>query len=346
MDKPVVALLAWYASSRRVFSWREDRSPYKVAVSEIMLQQTRIATVVPKFDAFVKAFPSWGDLASANPDDVAKLWEGLGYYSRARNLQKSSQIITTQFGGEIPQKADEIAKLPGFGPYTSASIASLCFGEKTPAIDGNVLRVSARFLGLGLSYDDPKLKADARSLLLGWMEDGHPGEINEATMELGETICLPNGAPDCSACPFASCCKAHQKGIEEKYPLPKKKTKVVPLPYTVLVFRCQDEIALELREPGHLLAGLYAFPMMEGHLNESELDDTLQDMAISQIQPLGNKTFHFTHRTWDMVAYEIELKKKTDLYRFYPLEEVRNQLALPTAHRFAFNAVCQNVSKG
>ena len=339
MDSPAVRLLAWYASKRRVFSWREDRSPYKVAVSEIMLQQTRISTVIPRYDAFMKRFPSWQDLASASPEEVAKLWEGLGYYSRARNLQKAAQIIVHEKEGKMPQKASEISKLPGFGPYTSAAIASLCFGEKTPSIDGNVLRVCARYQGHSLSYDDSHLRKEADLFLRHLMEEGDPGLLNEATMELGETICLPTGMPNCDACPFALDCKAHQEGNETAIPLPKKKAKVQTEKYTVLVFSYQDEIALEKRPEKGLLAGLYAFPMKEGYLEKEQLKSALSDFEVVNILPLGQSRFHFTHRTWDMVAYQIQLKKKTDLYRFYSYEEIRNELALPTAHRFAFDSV-------
>ena len=206
-------IVAWYAGSRRVLPWREDRSPYQVWVSEIMLQQTRIEAVIPYYHRFLAALPTVADLAAVEDEKLMKLWEGLGYYSRARNLKKAAQRILSDFGGELPATAAELKSLPGIGDYTAGAIASIAFGQPEPAVDGNVLRVMTRLLAWDADVASPKTKAEMIRLLRQHYPGGEAaGLLTEGIMELGETLCSPNGEARCELCPVRRFCRARLSG--------------------------------------------------------------------------------------------------------------------------------------
>ena len=325
----VESLLGWYSQNKRLLPWRKDKDPYHVSVSETMLQQTRIATVIPRYEAFLKAFPSWEDLARADLDRVLKTWEGLGYYSRAKNLHASAKTISTQFGVKFPQKAEEIAKLPGFGEYISAAVASICFGEKAVALDGNLSRVYARLEAVALSPSDTNLRKGAKAFFASFMDYGYPGDINEALMEVGERICLPSGKPLCEACPLSRHCKAYRKGNPIGYPLPKEKAKRDVIKLTVLLLAYQGKYVLEKRSGG-LLSSLYGYPTLEGHKSQEEVGRLYQ----GRISPLGKGRFLFTHKEWDMVGYRVDLDELVEGKTFYSKDEIEKELSLPTAFAF------------
>ena len=240
-------LLEWFRENRRPLPWREDREPYHVWVSEIMLQQTRIEAVMRYYTDFMAVLPDIRSLSEIPEEQLLKLWEGLGYYSRARNLQKAAKAVTEQYGGVFPDTYDAIIKLPGIGEYTAGAIASICFNEKTPAVDGNVLRVLARVTGDARNVLDPATKKDFTAGLKQIMPET-PGEFNEALMELGELVCLPNGAPVCDRCPLRDRCAALRDGLTETLPVREKKTKRRQEEKTVLVIEDgEDRIAIEKR---------------------------------------------------------------------------------------------------
>ena len=203
-----IPLLQWFSEHARVLPWRSDPTPYHVWVSEIMLQQTRVAAVLDYYRRFMEALPAVADLAAVEEERLMKLWQGLGYYNRARNLQKAARQVMTEFGGAFPRTYEEIRSLAGVGDYTAGAIASIAFGIPVPAVDGNVLRVLARVLGDERDIGRQSTKDWARAALLDIIPAGQPGNFNQAMMELGATVCLPNGAPLCGQCPAAPFCEA------------------------------------------------------------------------------------------------------------------------------------------
>lgn len=253
-------LLRWYDENRRVLPWREEVSAYRTWVSEIMLQQTRVAAVLPYFERFMAAFPDVAALAAAEPDRLMKLWEGLGYYSRARNLQKAAKIVTEQYGGQFPRTYDGLCALPGIGDYTAGAILSIAFGQAVPAVDGNVLRVAARITGSGFDILDAKNRRTFRAWMAAAMSRERPGEYNQALMDLGATVCTPGGEPLCDACPARDFCRAHQTGRERQLPVraPKKARRREEKTVFLLVRECCA--ALRRRPEEGLLAGLWEYP--------------------------------------------------------------------------------------
>ena len=204
-------LLAWYDEAKRILPWRGTKDPYNIWVSEIMLQQTRVEAVKPYYDRFLQALPTVRDLAGAEESYLLKLWEGLGYYNRVRNMQKAAQILVERYGGEMPADAKEILALPGIGSYTMGAIASIAFQIPLPAVDGNVLRILTRLYGDDSDILDPRFKKKTEEALVRIMPKDRPGDVNQAMMELGATVCLPNGMPKCESCPWQDRCVARKE---------------------------------------------------------------------------------------------------------------------------------------
>jgi len=253
-------LLPWFAENRRSMPWRSNRTPYRVWISELMLQQTRVDQVIPYFNRFMKRFPSLKKLAEASQEDVLKMWEGLGYYSRARNLHKAARIIVSDFNGRFPDTADKIQKLPGIGSYTTAAIGSLAFNLDLAVLDGNVIRVLSRLL----AYTKDPRSAAAKKELQQWANDllviGRAGDFNESMMELGATVCLPKN-PDCGQCPLARVCTANASGRPTDYPVkaPKKKVPHIVVGAAVIT-NSRGEILIAQRRTEDMLGGLWEFP--------------------------------------------------------------------------------------
>ena len=258
------ALLAWYRANKREMPWRGHPDPYAVWVSEIMLQQTQVETVRPYFARFLAAFPTLAALAAAEDDPLLKAWEGLGYYSRVRNLRKAAQLVMAEHGGSLPRSAAALEKLPGIGPYTAAAIASICFGEAAPVVDGNVIRVFARH---NLLPDDFSALAPRRALAV-WLTplivaSGASGDFNQAMMELGALVCSPH-RPQCAICPLRHSCRAAAEGRQSDFPRPSPKKPLPTRREQVLLLRNTEGALLLCRHPGtRLLAGFWELPALE-----------------------------------------------------------------------------------
>ena len=309
-------LLIWYDKNRRILPWREDPTPYRVWVSEVMLQQTRVEAVKPYFERFMKALPDISTLAEAPEEELLKLWEGLGYYNRVRNLQLAARQIMDDYGGRMPDSYEELLKLKGVGGYTAGAIASIAYKRAVPAVDGNVLRVTARLLKDSRSTGDPKLKACVEQRLMDILPIDRPGDFNQALMELGACVCIPNGEPLCGSCPLKSLCMAHMDGVETQYPkkVSKKPRKVEEK--TVLVIRDKNRTAIRKRPEKGLLAGMYEFPTMAGFCSANDVVAYLAEAGIKvlRIQPLEDAKHVFTHREWHMKGYMIRVDELEPLF--------------------------------
>lgn len=298
-------LLAWYDRSGRTLPWRSVVTPYRTWVSEIMLQQTRVSAVIPYFERFMTELPDIAALADVPEERLLKLWEGLGYYSRARNLQKAAKVVVSDLGGELPKTCAALKTLPGIGDYTAAAIASINFGEPVAAVDGNLLRVAARVSGCADDIMDAKVRKQFTAHLNEAIDPARPGAYNQAMMDLGATVCLPNGAPKCGACPARAICAAYRNGLTEVLPVrAKKKARKIEERTVLLLFR-DGKIALRKRPDTGLLASLWEFPSVPGSLDEAGVTLALAQMGLSAqtVEPAGSAKHIFTHIEWDMKGY-------------------------------------------
>ena len=304
-------LLAWYDLNARILPWRENAAPYRVWISEVMLQQTRVEAVKSYFERFMKALPTIQALAEIEDDSLLKLWEGLGYYSRARNIKKTAKIVVEQYGGKFPSNYDDLLKLPGIGSYTAGAISSIAFGNSVPAVDGNVLRVISRVLASEEDITNQSVKKKVEDELRATMPQFRAGAFNQALMEIGAMVCVPNGMAKCEICPLNQMCKANILGIVMDLP---KKTPKKPRTIeekTVLVIKSADKVALRKRDNKGILAGLYEFPNVEGHLSEKEVLLLVKQMSLSaiRIQKLEPSKHIFTHKEWHMIGYVIKVEE-------------------------------------
>lgn len=296
-------LLDWYNQSRRHLPWREDPQPYYILVSEFMLQQTRMDTVLPYFDRFITALPTLDALATASEETLLKLWEGLGYYRRVRNLARTARIIQEEHNGIIPSDPTVLRSLPGIGDYIAGAIASTAYQVRVSAIDGNVIRILTRLTCNSSDVTKAVTRKQLQGDLLERLPADRVGDFNQALMELGALICLPNGEPLCGACPVSADCCAYQRGRVLDFPVKPKKSTVPTEKKTVLVVRSQDHFAVEQFEPG-LLEGLWRFPMLEGHVELSDVTDRYPGAIVS---PLPASRHMFSHKIWDMIGYLVRL---------------------------------------
>ncbi|WP_409967067.1 A/G-specific adenine glycosylase [Bengtsoniella intestinalis] len=304
-------LLAWYRQNARDLPWRHTQDPYAIWVSEIMLQQTRVAAVLGYYARFLTALPTVADLAAMDEDKLMKLWQGLGYYSRARNLQKAAQTVMADHGGQFPQSVEGLKALAGIGDYTAGAIGSAAFGLQTAAVDGNVLRVVSRLLDCHHDITLPATKKE----FTAWIEEQLPPagddmrQFNQAVMELGATLCGPNAAPQCAGCPLQGQCLAHSRGTAEKLPVKAPKKPRRKEERTVFVLTCNGKVLLRKRPATGLLAKLWEFPNVEGHMDETAVAQQLQSWGITPVQwqKRLTATHIFTHVEWDMVGYCVEV---------------------------------------
>lgn len=327
-------LLSWYESHARVLPWREDPKPYRVWISEIMLQQTRVEAVKPYFSRFMEAFPDVETLANADEERLLKAWEGLGYYNRARNLKRAAQMIMDCYGGQIPSSYEELLKLPGIGSYTAGAIASIAYGIRVPAVDGNVLRVLSRVLASREDILKASVKKKMEEELIETMPDGRAGGFNQGLMEIGAVVCVPNGQPKCRECPLYSLCLARKQGLLDSIPYkaPKKKRRIEER--TILLLESGQEIAIEKRPDKGLLASLYQFPNLEGHVNEEQIRSLLGKLGadIIKITAAGESRHIFSHVEWHMKGYRIFLKGAIpNVYLFVDKQEILTKYPLPNA---------------
>lgn len=331
-------LLAWYDENRRILPWREKPEPYRVWVSEIMLQQTRVEAVKPYFARFMEHLPDVESLAAAEEDELLKLWEGLGYYSRARNLKAAAQQIVEQHGGKMPSEYHDLIKLKGIGSYTAGAISSIAFGHPVPAVDGNVLRVIMRLLADDSDISEASVRKRVEEDLKPVMPKDRPGDFNQALMELGATVCLPNGAPKCAECPWKTFCRA---GIEESWQQYPKKAVKKPrtVEYrTILVIRDGHRAVIRRRPNKGLLAGMYEFPSLLGKASLDEVKDWLsaQGVCAVRIEKLPESKHIFTHKEWHMTGYMVlvdglEPMHKDPSLMFVETQETEEKYPIPSA---------------
>ncbi|MBQ8074559.1 MAG: A/G-specific adenine glycosylase [Oscillospiraceae bacterium] len=329
-------IITWYQANRRSLPWREDPTPYQVWVSEIMLQQTRIEAVIPYYRRFLQELPDLPALASVTEDRLLKLWEGLGYYSRARNLKKAAMLAMENYQGSLPAQAAELKKLPGIGDYTAAAIASIAFGEPEPAVDGNVLRVITRLLADSDDIANSKTRTRFSSLLKEHYPRGENASLlTEGLMELGEVICLPNGMPLCAQCPLRHLCVAHENGKELDYPVKSGLKERRMEEKTVLLLQCGNRFAIRKRPGKGLLAGLWEFPNIEGKLDPSAVLPKAAEMGISVLaaEPCGNAKHVFTHVEWRMTGYRLLCPSESEGFLWLTREEIAEGYSIPTAFR-------------
>ncbi len=337
LAEAVPLLLSRYDRTKRDLPWRQDPTPYHVWISEIMLQQTRVEAVKPYYARFLDALPNVQALAGVPDDVLLKLWEGLGYYSRARNLKKAAQQIM-EAGGQIPDTVNELCKLSGIGSYTAGAIASIAYDRPVPAVDGNVLRIVMRLLAKADDIALPQTKKAIESILLPVMPQSGSGRLNQAFMDLGATVCLPNATPKCDDCPLSSICRAHLAGNETAYPVKSAKKPRRIEEKTVLIFRDHNRIAFRKRPNKGLLAGLYEFPWLSGHCSKKEVLSYLKSLGYNalRIRPIEPSKHIFTHIEWHMQAYlvsgdELSDPPETSDLIFAKLSDALTEYAIPSA---------------
>ncbi|WP_312938582.1 A/G-specific adenine glycosylase [Oscillibacter sp.] len=331
----VSPLLTWYRTNARDLPWRKTRDPYPIWVSEVMLQQTRVAAVLGYYARFLTAFPTVGALADAPEEILLKQWEGLGYYSRARNLQRAARLVAMTMEGRFPDTYDGLLALPGVGDYTASAVASAAFGLREPAVDGNVLRVFTRLTDCHDDIADSGTKKAVRAQI-GAVMPKEPEDIrifNQALMELGAVVCVPGGPPKCHLCPLMEQCLGRTRGTAERLPVksPKKARRIEEK--TVFLFLRGEEIALRKRPEGGLLAGLWEFPNAEGALDETAAADQCARWAISPRAWKRRLTAKhiFSHVEWHMTCYVMEVFGSGPENFFWANGPALDRLAVPSA---------------
>lgn len=328
-------IIGWYRKNRRSVPWRDDPTPYGIWISEIMLQQTRISAVIPYYLRFMSELPDVASLAAVSDERLMKLWEGLGYYSRARNLKKAAITICEKHGGTLPASYEELRALPGIGDYTAGAIASIAFGLPSPAVDGNVLRVIMRYLG---EYDDIA-KASTKSEITRLLASIYPtgkdaSDLTEGIMELGEAVCLPNGAPLCDACPIKDACRARIDALTDELPIKAQKKARTVEKKAVLLLRCKDKFAIRKRPDTGLLAGLWEFPTIS--LGEDfSLAEALSELGITATDATAatNAIHVFSHVEWHMIGFDIACAEEASAFTWITRDELIDTYALPSAFR-------------
>lgn len=327
-------LLPWFYNVKRDLPWRRDKEPYHIWLSEIMLQQTRVEAVKGYYARFLEELPSIAALAEAEDDRLTKLWEGLGYYSRVRNLKKAAITVMQEHNGEFPNTYAQIRKLPGIGDYTAGAICSIAFNQKTPAVDGNVLRVYSRLTDDDTPIDLPAVKKKVSEQLQIIYPD-QAGDFTQALMELGATVCGPNRKPDCENCPCRGICLGYEHKTAEKLPVKSPKRDRRQENMTVFILCCDGQYALEKRDDNGLLAGLWQFPNTAGYLEPEQAIDFLKNrnIMVSDILRQSEKKHIFTHIQWNMRGYYMTVQNCTEEYQWFTEKQIEQNAALPTAFR-------------
>ena len=342
-DNIVKPLLAWYDQNKRILPWREDRNPYRIWVSEIMLQQTRVEAVRPYYDRFLAELPDVKSLASAQEEHLLKLWEGLGYYNRVKNMQKAAKVIMETYDGQMPGEYDLLLQLPGIGAYTAGAIASIAYDKKVVAVDGNVLRIITRLTADPSDILSEKFKKQIQQELLQVVPKDRPGDFNQALMELGATVCLPNGAPKCQACPWHDMCMARQQGRLDEIPYKKKSKARSVEKKTVLLLRDGERTLIHRRPDKGLLAGLFEFPNYEGWLSEEQILEKVQALGYTALyaKELEPAVHIFSHKEWHMKGWLVKVeetgfsdaREEADGYHLVTSGTIQSQYPIPSAFR-------------
>ena len=328
------ALLPWYGENKRDLPWRQDRDPYHIWLSEIMLQQTRVEAVKGYYSRFLSALPTVQSLANADDELLHKLWEGLGYYSRVRNLKKAAQAIMEMHGGKFPREYQAVLALPGIGPYTAGAVCSIAFDCPVAAVDGNVLRLISRLTNNSTPIDLPAYKTQIQRSL----ERVYPAEagtFTQALMELGATVCGPNRKPDCENCPCGDFCVGRAAGTADALPVKSPKRGRRQERLTVFVLSSEGNYALQKRLPEGLLAGLWQFPNVPGKLETAAALAEVEQMGLHPKEMLRQveRKHVFTHVEWEMRGVYIEVSQPGGDLCWRTAEQIRQETALPTAFR-------------
>lgn len=345
-------LLDWYALHARKLPWRQKNGseerpdPYHVWISEIMLQQTRVEAVKGYYQRFLEYLPEVADLAQIPEDELMKLWQGLGYYNRARNLQKAAAVIMEEYHGVFPDEYDQLLKLPGIGEYTAGAIASIAFGKRVPAVDGNVYRIYTRLMGDDSDITKTGVKRRIREDVMEIMPEKETGSFNQAWMDLGATVCLPNGEPLCDCCPLSGICLAKEQGNMKDYPVKPVKKPRKQQERTVLLLEYQGKYLIQKRPPKGLLAGLWEFPAQEGKLSLEQLKVLLEQWSVKgdQIELLGKGEHIFSHVEWHMLGYLVHLDQLPELEMseeavWADVAEIEKNYSIPSAYQCYYQKI-------
>lgn len=333
-DKEIFSelLLNWYDNNARILPWREDKSAYRIWVSEIMLQQTRVEAVRPYFERFIHEISTLEQLANTSDDTLHKLWEGLGYYHRVKNMKACAMTCVEQYMGELPKSAKELKQLPGIGDYTAGAIASIAYGEHIAAVDGNVLRVFSRVL---ISEDDilkESTKKKFQDIILDYIPVDKSAEFNQALMEVGALICVPNGAPRCNICPLSQQCLGYHSGDAHRLPNKTKKKKRRIEDKTIIIVVCKDKILLHKRADEGLLAGLYEFSTVNEKLLKRDISLYLKQYNIIKTRNLPCAKHIFSHVEWHMKGYLVEVSEMHE-GQWCSFDDIQQLYAIPTAFK-------------
>ena len=339
LNEIVQPLISWYRQNKRILPWRDQKNAYYTWVSEIMLQQTRVEAVKPYFLRFIGELPDVKALAECPEEKLMKLWEGLGYYNRVRNMQTAAQNVVSEYSGILPASYEELLALKGIGSYTAGAIASIAYDIPVPAVDGNVLRVFSRITEDRQDIMKQSVRRQVEEKLLGIMPKEAPGDFNQALMELGAVVCVPNGPARCMECPVAALCKAYHHGTVDELPVKAPKKKRTIENKTVLVIQDGERTAIHKRPQEGLLAGLYELPNVEGHLS---MDEALQKVKEMNLEPLHIEVLPeakhiFSHIEWRMTGYRIRVssleERKESSFIFTEKKQSEKQYAIPSAFR-------------
>ena len=335
----IAPTLVWYDANKRILPWRGIRDPYRIWISEIMLQQTRVEAVKEYYARFTAACPDIAALAAIDDDALMKLWQGLGYYSRARNLKKAALVMMERYEGQMPHAYDEVASLPGIGAYTAGAICSIAYDLPVPAVDGNVLRILSRVRCDERDIIKEATKKAVRTELLAVMPMRRSGELNQAFMDIGATVCLPNGEPGCGECPWAVVCLAKKTGRISELPNRKKAKKRRIEERTIIVIRDGERVLLHKRPPKGLLAGLYEPLNIEGYKGEQETRDLVRSLGLDplHIASLGEAKHIFSHIEWHMKGYAVRVADAADYadkdgYLLVEKQRIREGFSIPSAY--------------
>lgn len=337
IERIIKPLMEWYQANRRILPWRQEKNPYYIWISEIMLQQTRVEAVKPYFQRFIQALPDPEALAACPEDQLLKLWEGLGYYNRVRNMQKAAVKLVESYGGKLPADYEALKSLPGIGSYTAGAVASIAYGIPVPAVDGNVLRVVSRITEDYSDIMKQSVKTRVERELLDIIPKDAPGDFNQALMELGAMVCVPNGPARCEQCPAAGECLARKHGTVESLPVKTKAKARRVEKRTVLLIRDGEKVALHRRPASGLLAGMYELPNLEGHLGQEQVLTKIAEYGLTplRILPMGPSRHVFSHVEWLMEGYDIrvaalDMVPEEDVL-FVDVEDAEEKYAVPAA---------------
>lgn len=328
-------LLNWYRTTARDLPWRVADNPYVTWISEIMLQQTRIEAVKPYFARFMERIPTIAALAKIEEVELLKLWEGLGYYSRARNLSRAAKMVVEQYGGELPRSYEKLLTLPGIGTYTAGAIASIAYDIPVPAVDGNVMRIISRVLAVDMDIADTRTKRTMTNWLATIMPQKGSGDFNQALMELGQTVCLPIGKTQCDSCPICHLCAAYEKDIVDVLPVKSQKKARRKEKRTVWLAIYDGKIGIRRRADKGLLASMWELPNEEGTRSMKAWQETLlaRGWILRKMRRAGKAVHIFTHLEWHMTGYRLELAEPIDDWQWVEIEELTEVYPIPTAFR-------------